>query len=156
LPAGFQQFLDIACWSVFVQLVGGMGTDQLSAMSLIFNLNALVFIPLLGLGTAVTTLVGHRIGEGRPQLAVRTTWLAVALAMIYSALFAGVYVLAPDLILRPYGLAKHPEVHSLVVFCLRFVAAYALFDAMAVIFNSAIRGAGDTRFAMQFSFSMGV
>lgn len=156
LPSGIQQCLDIACWTVFIQLVGRLGIEQLSATSLVFNLNMLLFVPLLGLGTAVTALVGHRIGEGRPQLAVRTTWLAFGLASIYVVVFCGVYVLAPELILRPYGLANHDSVREVVIVLLRFVAVYSLFDAMAVVFNAAIRGAGDTRFAMAFSFSMGV
>ena len=101
LPTGLQQFLDIACWTTFIQLVGRLGTEQLSATSLVFNLNALVFIPLLGLGTAVTVLTGHRIGEGRPQLAVRTAWLAFAMAAIYVALFCGIYLFAPEVIVRP-------------------------------------------------------
>ena len=156
LPSGLQQFLDIACWNVFVQVVGRLGTQELSATGLVFNLNALVFIPLLGLGTAVTALTGHRIGEGRPQLAVRTTWLAFGLASVYVGAFAVVYLFAPELILRPYGLADHEALRATVVHLLRFVAVYSLFDAMFVVFNSAIRGAGDTRFALVFSFSMGL
>jgi len=35
---------------------------------------------------------------------------------------------------------------ELIVVLLRFVAVYCLFDAMNVVFMSAIRGAGDTRF----------
>jgi MATE family multidrug resistance protein len=156
LPSGFQQFLDIACWTMFVQLVGRLGTTQLAATSLVFNLNALVFIPLLGLGTAVTALTGHRIGEGRPRLAVRTTWLAAGMASVYVALGASVYVFAPELILRPYGLADHDSLRELVVFLLRFVAVYSLMDAMTVVFSAAIRGAGDTRFVLVFSFSAGL
>jgi MATE family multidrug resistance protein len=155
-PSGMQQFLDIGCWTVFVQLVGRLGREELSATSLVFNLNGGVFIPLLGLGTAVTVLVGHRIGEGRPQLAVRTTWLAFALASGYTLLFCGVYLFLPDLILKPYGLAERPELRATVVSLLRFVAFYSFFDSMLVVFNAAIRGAGDTRFAMTFSFSMGL
>ncbi|MBI3838169.1 MAG: MATE family efflux transporter [Planctomycetia bacterium] len=155
-PSGLQQFLDIACWNMFVQLVGRLGNEQLSATSLVFNLNGGVFIPLLGLGTAVTVLVGHRIGEGRPQLAVRTTWLAYGLASGYTLLFCGVYLLMPDLMLRPYGLADHDSLRELVVGLLRFVAFYSFFDSMFVVFNAAIRGAGDTRFALLFSFSMGL
>ncbi|MCA9095077.1 MAG: MATE family efflux transporter, partial [Planctomycetaceae bacterium] len=34
---------------------------------------------------------------------------------------------------------------------LRFVALYGLFDAMAIIFSCAVRGAGDTRFPFLFS-----
>jgi MATE family multidrug resistance protein len=36
------------------------------------------------------------------------------------------------------------------------VAFYSFFDAMFVVFNAAIRGAGDTRFALVFSFSLGL
>lgn len=156
LPSGVQQFLDVACFTVFIQLVGRLGTQQLSATSLVFNLNAMTFIPLLGLGTAVTALVGHRIGEGRPRLAVRTTWLAAGLATVYVAVFCVVYLFAPQAILRPYGLAAHDSLRELVVFLLKIVALYSWFDAMVVVFSAAIRGAGDTRFALIFSFSMGV
>jgi MATE family multidrug resistance protein len=156
LPSGCQQFLDIACFTVFIQLVGRLGIEQLSATSLVFNLNALTFIPLLGLGTAVTALVGHRIGEGRPRLAVRTTWLAAGLATVYVSVFCAAYLFAPELIMRPYGLAEHETLSELVVFVLKLVALYSWFDAMVVVFSSAIRGAGDTRFALLFSFSVGV
>jgi MATE family multidrug resistance protein len=156
LPSGFQQFLDVACFTVFIQIVGRLGTEQLSATSLVFNLNSLTFIPLLGLGTAVTALVGQRIGDGRPRLARRTTLLAAGLATVYVSVFCLAYVLTPELIMRPYGLADHPSLRELVTFLLKIVAVYSLFDAMVVVFSSAIRGAGDTRFALVFSFSMGV
>ena len=42
---------------------------------------------------------------------------------------------------------------DLIVVLLRFVAVYCLFDAMNVVFMSAIRGAGDTRFV--FCTSLG-
>ncbi len=157
LPSGIQQFLDIACWTLFIQLVGRLGTQELSATSLVFNLNSMVFIPLLGLGTAVMALTGQRIGEGRPQLAVRTTWMAFGLASFYVALFCGIYLLAPETILSPYGLgAEHETVRELVVFLLRFVAVYSWCDAMTVVFSAAIRGAGDTRFALLFSLPCGI
>jgi MATE family multidrug resistance protein len=78
------------------------------------------------------------------------------LASGYTLLFCGVYLFLPDLILKPYGLAERPELRALVVSLLRFVAFYSFFDSMLVVFNAAIRGAGDTRFAMTFSFSMGL
>jgi MATE family multidrug resistance protein len=156
LPSGFQQFLDIACFTVFIQLVGSLGTRQLSATSLVFNLNALVFVPTVGLGTAVTALVGRRVGEGRPQLAVRTTWLAAALGIAYVSVFCVIYLFAPQAILKPYGLANDEALRELVVFLLRLVAVYSFFDALSVVFSAAIRGAGDTRFALVFSFSLGL
>ncbi|MBC7820870.1 MAG: MATE family efflux transporter, partial [Planctomycetaceae bacterium] len=69
--------------------------------------------------------------------------------------FAAIYVLLPELILRPY-FADSSEVDSApvraqVIVLLRFVAVYCFFDAMGIVFGFAIRGAGDTRFALIFS-----
>ena len=38
---------------------------------------------------------------------------------------------------------------------LRFVALYSLFDGMAIVYGSAIRGAGDTRFSLLFTLVCG-
>lgn len=66
--------------------------------------------------------------------------------------FAVVCVAMPDLMLIPYA-AWHAEtefetIRATVVTLLRFVAAYSFFDAMAIVFSSAVRGAGDTRFPL--------
>jgi MATE family multidrug resistance protein len=155
-PSGVQQFLDIACWSIFIQLMGRLGKPELAATGLVFNLNSLAFIPMMGLGTAVTALVGQRIGDARVHLAVRTTWLALGVGLAYTVAFAAVYLFAPHVILAPYGIAANqPEVAGLVIELLRLVALYSIFDVTAVIFSSAIRGAGDTRFAMYLSVTLG-
>lgn len=156
LPAGCQQFLEIACFTLFIQIVGRMGTERLAATSLVINLSAMTFIPLLGLGTAVTALVGRRIGDGRPRLAAHTTWLAAGLATAYASAFSAMYLFAPHAILRPYGLETRPEVYALVVFLLKIVAVFTWFDAMVVVFGAAIRGAGDTQFALWYSFLTGM
>ena len=155
-PSGMQQFLEIACWSIFIQLVGRLGRNELSATGLAFNLNALVFVPMMGMSIAVTALVGQRIGEARPQLAVRTTWLAFAVAAAYAVAFGGVYLFAPETILSPYGIGDEPAVMALSVYLLKLMAVYVVFDAMAMTFSAAIRGAGDTRFAMFLSVGLGL
>lgn len=160
LPNGLHVFLDVICLSLFVMLVGSLGKEELAATNLAFNLNSLAFLPMLGLGTAVMTLVGRRIGEGRPELAVRTTWIAFLLSVAYILGFAVIYVGFPEVILRPFAWNSDPEEFSrlrrVVVLLLRFVALYSLFDVMNVIFSSAVRGAGDTRFPMLFNVTAGM
>lgn len=149
LPTGLQYLVDIAAFSVFVFVVGNIGKRELTATNLAFNLNTLAFAPLMGFGTAVSTLVGKRIGEGTPQLAVKTTYLACYTALLYSGLFAFVYLVMPDLLLWIYRVKAGPEFEQtadLIKVLLRFVAVFGLFDALAIVFGSAIRGAGDTRF----------
>ncbi len=156
IPNGVQMFIDVVAFTIFIQIVAGMGTtEMLAANNLTFNLNALVFIPLNGLGTAVMTLTGQRIGARQPELAVRTVYKALALALVYVSGFCVVYLFAPNLILSPYAYRADPEtfagIQLYIVGLLRFVALYSFFDAMAVLFSAAIRGAGDTRFALRFS-----
>lgn len=159
LPTGLQFLADIAGFALFIFLVGKIGTTELAATNLAFNLNSMAFIPMFGLGTAVMTLVGRRIGEGRPDIAVRTTWLGFAAVGVYMFAFAGVYLFLPDVILYPYAAgssaAEFAPIRAQVITLLRFVALFSFFDGMAIVFSSAVRGAGDTRFSLVFTFLTG-
>jgi multidrug resistance protein, MATE family len=159
-PNGAQFFAEMVGWTIFIQMVGALGSQKLAATSLAFNLNTLVFIPLFGMGNAVMTLTGQRIGDGRPELATPTTWKAFGLSMGYIAFFAAIYVFAPWLVMLPYSLGDNPQefmaIEPYVTQLLLFVAAYSPFDAMAIIFSAATRGAGDTRFSFWFSVAANV
>lgn len=158
-PNGLLYFVDIIGFTMFIVLVGRIGKVELAATTIAFNLNSLAFVPMMGVGTAVMTLVGKRIGEGRPQLAVKTTWKAFAASAIYMLLFAVIYVGFPELLLRPYAPEVMTEdflkVQQAAVVLLRFAALFSFFDAMVVVFGSAIRGAGDTRFCMFYTLITG-
>ncbi|MFO0947051.1 MAG: MATE family efflux transporter [Planctomycetota bacterium] len=155
VPSGFHMFMDVICFSLFILLVGRLGKEEMAATSLAFNLNTLAFVPMFGLGTAVMTLVGQRIGEEKPNLAVRTTWMAFGISFVYMTAFGAIYLLMPDLILSPYAAHSEPEqfarLKETVVDLLKFVALYGIFDAMVIIFGASVRGAGDTKFSMIFS-----
>ncbi|MBA3314651.1 MAG: MATE family efflux transporter [Planctomycetota bacterium] len=152
LPTGGQFLIDIAGFTIFLCLVGRLGPLCQKATNLAFNLNGLSFVPLMGLGTAVMAIVGRRMGEGRPELASRTVWSAFLLGGGWMIVFGLVYTLLPDMILAPYAVGASPaefaEIRETAVVLLRYVAFFAFFDAMVVIFSSAVRGAGDTRFPM--------
>jgi MATE family multidrug resistance protein len=88
-----------------------------------------------------------------------------------------IYLVWPDMLLKPYAAhetsavtasmtaeeilkanAEHPPfevVRPVVIQLLYFVAMYSVFDALAVIFGNAIRGAGDTRFSLIYTFLCG-
>ncbi|MFK7818549.1 MAG: MATE family efflux transporter [Planctomycetaceae bacterium] len=155
IPNGINSFVDIFGFTVFVLLIGSIGPQELAATSLAFNLNTLAFFPLFGFGMAVSTLVGNRVGEGRPDIAEKTTWAAFRTASCWMSFFMIVYLIAPDFVLNIYSTysadGDFEEVRDQVVVLLRFVSAYCFFDGMAIVFSSAVRGAGDTRFPMLVS-----
>jgi multidrug resistance protein, MATE family len=158
VPNGIQFMLEILGFSVFIMLVGMLGTVSLAATNIAFNINTLAFLPMLGIGTAVSTLVGQHIGNNRPDIAERTTWSAVHLTLIYMGTMAAGYSLVPHLFLRPFSAKADPETFSEVwemcVVLLRFIAVYSVFDGMYIVFSAGVKGAGDTRFVMYVSTLM--
>ena len=77
LPNGLQVFLEVLSFSLFILLVGRLGEVPLAATNLAFNINTLAFLPMLGLGIAVSTLVGRYLGQNRAELAERSTYSAL-------------------------------------------------------------------------------
>jgi multidrug resistance protein, MATE family len=155
LPTGLQMAAEISAFTVFLVLVGRLGTAEMAATNLAFNVNMLSFVPMIGLATAVMTLVGKRIGEGRPQLAERTVWLAAGATAAYMLFFAVMFVVFPKVMLRPFtggnATAELAGIQHTVIVLLRFTAVYTFFDGMALVFAFAIRGAGDTRFPFYYT-----
>ena len=100
-PAGLQMLLEVAGFTVFVFLVGSLGVKELAATNLAFNVSSLAFMPVFGLSTAVSILVGQHLGRNDPDLAARGTWTSLWLAMGYMVGVSTMYVLVPDLFL--YG-----------------------------------------------------
>ena len=64
-PAGAQVFLDVLVFHVFIQLVGRLGEAAAAATTLTVRLNMVAFLPMMGLGQAVSILVGQRLGANR-------------------------------------------------------------------------------------------
>jgi MATE family multidrug resistance protein len=152
LPSGLQFFLDMLGFTVFILLVGRLGTNALAATNIAFNINTLAFMPMIGCGIAVSVLVGQYLGANKPDLAQKSAYSGFHMTVLYMATIAAAYVLVPDIFVAPFAAKAHPEdmaeIYHLSMFLLRFVAIYSIFDTMNIIFASAIKGAGDTRFVM--------
>jgi MATE family multidrug resistance protein len=153
LPSGFQLFLEGGAVTVFVLIVARIDEVTSAATALAFSVNMIVFIPVVGLSMAVTTLVGQQIGRGRPDLAARATINGLWIGTSYTLLFCLSYLAMPDLFLALHrlGSANIHEIRELAVALLAFVAIYCLFDTIQLIFVSAIKGAGDTAFVVVFT-----
>ncbi len=151
-PSGMQFFLEIAGFTGFVLVVGRLGTTSLAATNIAFNINTLAFMPMIGCGIAISVLVGQYLGARKTDIAKTAVYSGFHLTFIYMTGIAAMYVLAPDIFVAPFAHRADPggfaEIYAYAVILLRFVAIYSLFDAMNIIFCSAIKGAGDTRFVM--------
>lgn len=158
-PSGLQLLLDVAGFTLFIMLVGRLGTVEYEATSMAFSISTLAFMPIWGLAMGAGILVGQHLGENRDHLAARSTWTTLHVALAYMSMISLVYLFAPDVFLCWFFMgentpARSMEVHDTAVTLLRFVAAYNLLDATLMVFVSAIKGAGDTRFVLYVSLVM--
>jgi MATE family multidrug resistance protein len=139
-------------FTLLIAQVSAIGKNEAASTALAFNVNAVAFVPLIGLGIAVSTLVGQKLGENRPNLAGRATWTAIVLAMIYTGLFAVPLVATPDIFLALHAAEANPSefapIRALTVQLFHFIILYCFFDALQIIFVGALKGAGDTGFIL--------
>jgi MATE family multidrug resistance protein len=151
-PSGVQFFLEMVGFTVFILLIGRLGTNALASTNIAFNINTLAFMPMIGCGIAVSVLVGQYLGANKPALAQRSTYSGFHMTFLYMVTIAAAYVVVPNIFVAPFAAKANPEgmaeIYHLAVILLRFVAVYSVFDTMNIIFASAIKGAGDTRFVM--------
>ncbi len=151
-PSGVQFFLDMAGFTIFILLVGRLGTVSLAATNIAFNISTLSFMPMIGSSIAISVLVGQYLGKNRPDMATTSVYSGFHLTFGYMFVISLAYLFLPDLFVLPFAAGADPasfaEIYRLTVLLLRFVAVYSIFDTMNLVFASAIKGAGDTRYVM--------
>jgi MATE family multidrug resistance protein len=159
-PNGLRLFIDMSSFTAFLMFVGTLGTRELAASNIAFNINALSFLPMVGLMIGVVVVVGQRLGENKPQLAEKATWSAIHIALVFFGVLALLYLSIPKIFIYPFtlneGLSDMQGSVEMIVVLLKFIAFFGMFDALFLVFLGALEGAGDTRFIMKMSFIISV
>ena len=160
LPSGVQATFDVVAWTIFTLLVGRLGPAELSATNLVMVVNAIFFVPMLGLGQAICVFVGQRLGASRPDEAARGVWVGFVFAGATMTLLGVLVALTPNVFLAIFRSSEAGavwrETAALAPTLLWFVALYSFFDSMNVVFAFALRGAGDTRYVSAMTLVCGV
>lgn len=150
-PTAIQWVLDIGAWFVFLSLLmKEFGTAAMAAANIVLQYMHFAFMPALGIGIALNSLVGHAIGEGRPNVAVVRTRAGMIVTGSYMGLIGLVFLIARYPLMRlmsadPQTMLSDPAVVSLGAGILIWAAIFQVFDAASITYMNALRGAGDTR-----------
>lgn len=154
-PAGFELFLNFIAFFFMVALFQSRGDVASTATTIMFNWDMVSFIPLLGIETSVTSLVGRYMGAGRPQVAHRAALSGIKTGIIYSVLILMLFMFIPKVLVMVF----QPDIPSEIfnkaiptaVSMIRIASLYVLAEAVLVAIIGALRGAGDTHFTMMVS-----
>ena len=153
IPSAIQFSLDIFAFTFFIFMVGRIGKIQLAATNMVFSINSLAFMPMMGFSLGTSTLVGQALGRNRVNDAVAATKATIHIVLGYIFLLFILFLFLPQPMLelfRPRHLAPEnfAPIIEMGIILLRFVAAYIFFDALYMVFIGVLKGAGDTRFIM--------
>jgi MATE family multidrug resistance protein len=142
-PAGFAFCVNTAfVGALLFTLIGRFGEDALAATSAVYSCMTVSFMPVVGMGVALTAVVGKSIGRGDKAAATQQTRRALIVAVMYmGAVGAGFYLFRHDII-RIWGLnGTASAIGAKLLVC---AAIFQIFDAVLITYNGALRGAGDT------------
>jgi putative MATE family efflux protein len=114
---------------------------------------SLVFLPAMGLGRAIDTMVGQNLGADRPDRAERSVWLAASTGAGVMLLVAVVAVTFTDPIVSVFlgDVLNAPTTIANGVEYLRIRSTEFAFIGITQVMLGAFRGAGNTKIAMSIS-----
>jgi MATE family multidrug resistance protein len=143
VSSGVQLVADVFAWGIFSLVVmGQFGDKAMAANIFLFRYISVSFMPAYGISIAVTALVGRYIGAGRPEISRQRAHLGFTVTAIYMMTCGLIYILGRNVLMALF--TKDPEVQRIGATLLIFGGIYQLFDAMYIVYNGALRGAGDT------------
>jgi Na+-driven multidrug efflux pump len=153
VPAGIDSLSLTAGQLWFLSIINRLGDTASTAHGIALRWEALSFLLGAAFGTAAMTLVGQNLGAGRPKQAAHSGWVAFALACGTMCLMGSIfYAFAPEMFAL---FCSNPEQQPAIeagVPVLRLVAFAMPALACCIIFTYSLRGAGDTRVPVLFTW----
>jgi Na+-driven multidrug efflux pump len=123
-------------------IIAPLGVVAVAANSLAITVEAVCYMPGLGMESAATTLVGQAVGARRRDVARSFARLSTLLGMVVMSLSGlAMYVLAPQVLAM---LTPDETVRALGTTVLRIEAFAEPLYAASMVAAGALRGAGDT------------
>ncbi|MCE1225487.1 MAG: MATE family efflux transporter [Geobacteraceae bacterium] len=146
-PMGLRISGELAAWTLFLVVVGRLGTVELAASSIAFRINGIAFFPALGLGQAAGVLVGHARGAGKDDQVPAIAWQSLAVCEVWMLLMATLFATAAGPLFSIFAGAS-PESAGIIAtgtLLMKFVAVYCVFDAANVMIGCVLASAGETQ-----------
>ncbi|GJQ60675.1 MAG: MATE family efflux transporter [Candidatus Scalindua sp.] len=154
-PGGLEFFFNLLAFDLIVLLFHSYSLEVAASVTIALNWDLASFIPLIGVNIGVTSLVGRYMGAHLPDNADRTTQSGLILVSVYAVFMLGLFVLFPQPLVSLFlsEAEKAKDFAGLAEYMVRMIAVYVIADGFALVYSGALRGAGDTFWAMVISVS---
>lgn len=158
LPSGVQMTMDFLIWTIFIMIIGKFTVAELAASNIAFQVDQIAFMPVIGVGAAVSILIANELGKEEQKSLNMIIRTAVSLSTVYNFFVVLFFVLFPRILILPFTDITSPdeELIRIASVLLKILSVYIIFDGCGIILSSVLRGAGDTVFIMWTMFLSGI
>ena len=154
-PPGMEMFLNLLAFDLFILIFHAVGPAAATASTVALNWDIVIYVPLIGLEMGITSLVGKYMGARDVPSAKRSVQSALWMGLVYAGAVVVAFTFYADILAdvfrAPGEQPLFDQARPLAVFMLRCIMVYVGLQALYVVLIGALRGAGDTLWAMWFS-----
>ena len=131
-------------FSVISLLIATLGNVAIAAHQIAFNIWDVAYMPLISIGSAMATRVGHAIGAGDRQAVSLSFRVGTSVTVIIALVIMALLLALPGPIARAY--TDEPDILALALTLIRLACLFILIDAIQVATSFCLRAFKDTRF----------
>jgi Na+-driven multidrug efflux pump len=150
LPALLEQVIMRTGMMLYTIIVTSLGDRSFASHGIAMNLQHMSFMTGMSFGTAATTLVGQCLGRVRADLAKLYVKMTQNMSYIIAAIVSIVFFIWGEALTSLY--TKDPELARLSANMLKIIAVANPFSCARLVYTSALRGAGDSKYVARITF----
>lgn len=150
LPALLEQVIMRAGMLLFTVIVTSLGDTSYSTHIIAMNIQSLSFTTGMSFGTAATTLTGQCLGRKNPTLAQSYVRLTQQMGYMVSFVVSALLFFFGGAAATMY--TDDPIIIAMAASVLQIVALSNPLSNARFVYNSALRGAGDSKYTARITF----
>ena len=144
IPVGLTFFLETGVFSAITLLIATLGDAAVAAHQIAFNVWDVFYIPMVSIGSAMATRMGHAIGAGNAHGVRMSLRVGAALSTLIGLLAMSLLLLFPDAIIGAY--TQSDTIRDLAFSLLRLAALFIMIDVVQIVGSFVLRAYKETRF----------
>jgi len=141
-----------ACQLIFISIVNRLSTDEVAAHGVAIRIESLAYLPGYAFQIAAATLAGQYLGARDYPQARRSVLTACATSGLLLTVAGFVLFFGADRLVHLFLSPQQTGVAAIAPALLRIVAFAMPPLALNQVLTGALRGAGDTRWPLAFTF----
>ena len=146
IPSGLQQML-FGFGNIMLQsLVNSYGTSAMAAFGASSKIETFISLPIMNLGAAVSTFVAQNMGAGQTERVKKGVKASLKMSLGISIFVCGLFILFRSQLVSLFN--SDEEVISIGSAYLLTIGPFFVFICTSFMLSSAIKGAGDSVFAL--------